>query len=53
MVELVNGLDVGEHLRYHFLWEHAVRAVLLVHSEVKDLRKYETGMTLLEIILVI
>ena len=41
MVELVNGLNVRKHLRYHFLWEHIMGTVFLVNSKVKDLLKKE------------
>jgi hypothetical protein len=41
MVELVNGLNVRKHLRYHFLWEHVMGTVFLVDSKMKDLLKKE------------
>ena len=39
MVELVYGLNIRKHLRYHFLWEHVMGTVFLVNSKVKDLLK--------------
>ena len=39
-MELVDGLDVGEHLREGVLLrEEVLGAVLLVHPEVKHLQK--------------
>ena len=37
-MELVDGLDVGEHLDQRLLREHLGHAVLLVHPEVKFLK---------------
>ena len=37
-MELVDGLDVGEHLGEGVLREEVLRAVLLVHAEVKHLK---------------
>ena len=37
-MELVDGLDVGEHLWEGVLREEVLRAVLLVHPEVKHLQ---------------
>ena len=38
-MELVDGLDVGEHLGQGVLREEVLRAVLLVHPEVKHLQR--------------
>ena len=37
-MELVDGLDVGEHLGEGVLGEEVLRPVLLVHPEVKHLQ---------------
>ena len=37
LVELVDGLDVGEHLGGDLVVEHVVRSVLLIDAEVEDL----------------
>ena len=44
-MELVDGLDVGEHLGEGVLREEVLRPVLLVHPEVKHLK---TKLTLIE-----
>jgi hypothetical protein len=41
MVELVNGLNVRKHLRYHILREHVMGTVFLVDPKVKHLLNKE------------
>ena len=39
VVQLINGLDIGEHVKDDVWREHVVGAVLVVHAELEFLKR--------------